>query len=137
MGEVTEGYEVGYGKPPKASQFAQGRSGNPKGRPRGSKNLATLVLKESRQPVRINGPHGARTVSKLQAAIMQLGNKSAQGDLRASRDFLTLVQRSEESAAAGSRGEDVCEADQRTMQNLLRRMAAIQSNDKTPEEKEQ
>jgi hypothetical protein len=131
MDEMKAAYEVGYGKPPKETQFARGRSGNPRGRPKGSKNLATLVLKESRQPVRINGPSGARTVSKLQAAIMQLGNKSAQGDLRASREFLTLVQRSEDSAAAGSRSEGVQEADQRTMQNLLRRMSMLAPNNKT------
>lgn len=133
MDELKADYEVGYGKPPKESQFARGHSGNPRGRPRGSKNLATLVLKESRQPVRINGPSGARTVSKLQAAIMQLGNKSAQGDLRASREFLTLVQRSEDFAAAGSRGEGVQEADQRTMQNLRRRMSMLAPGNKKGE----
>lgn len=133
MDEQQADYEVGYGRPPKETQFARGRSGNPRGRPKGSKNLATLVLKESRQPVRINGPSGVRTVSKLQAAIMQLGNKSAQGDLRASREFLTLVQRSEESAAAGSRTEGVQEADQRTMQNLLRRMSLLAPENKMEE----
>jgi hypothetical protein len=133
MGEANDDYTVGYGKPPKASQFTKGHSGSPKGRPRGSKNLATLVLKESRQPVRINGPSGTRVVSKLHAAIMQLGNKSAQGDLRASREFFTLVQRSEESAAAGARSEGVQEADQRTMQNLLRRMS-MPAPGKKPEE---
>jgi hypothetical protein len=30
-------YVVGHGRPPKATQFAPGKSGNPRGRPRGSR----------------------------------------------------------------------------------------------------
>jgi hypothetical protein len=84
-----------------------------------------VVLKESRQPVRLNGPSGTRTVSKLEAVIMQLGNRSAQGDVRASREFLSLVQRSEESSTGFAGVRDVPEADRRTMQNLLRRMRPL------------
>lgn len=115
-------YEVGHGKPPKSGQFTKGKSGNPKGRPKGSKNLACIVLRESRQPVRVNGPRGTRTVTKLEATVMQLGNKAAQGELRATREFLPLVQRSEEAVSAESVPLVVHESDQRVMQSLRRRM---------------
>jgi hypothetical protein len=132
MAEQDTNYEVGYGKPPKARQFTKGKSGNARGRPKGSKNLTSLILKESRQPVRLNGPRGSKTVTKLEAIVMQLGNKSAQGDLRASRDFLELVQRSEEVSATQPKPDDVHEADKKTMQSLFARMKAMSSDEDTP-----
>ena len=127
MPKDQQEYEVGYGKPPKSGQFAKGSSGNPNGRPKGSKNLACIVLRESRQPVRMNGPRGTRTVTKLEAIVTQLGNKAAQGELRATREFLPLVQRSEEAVNAESAPLVVHELDQRVMQSLRRRMENIES----------
>jgi hypothetical protein len=121
-------YEVGYAKPPKSGQFEKGISGNPKGRPQGSKNLATVVLRESRQLVRVNGPHGSRKVTKLEAATMQLTNKAAQGDLRSQRELFSLVRTSEEATNSGVSPLTSHEMDQQVMQNMLRRMAQISTD---------
>lgn len=127
MADFELPYEVGYGKPPRESRFQKGTSGNAKGRPKGSKNLSAIVLRESRQRVRVNGLRGSRTVTKLEAALMQLGNKSAQGDLRATREFLGLVQRSEESMSPGADKNSIHELDQQVLASLLRRLSKVQT----------
>ena len=136
MHEDDNNYEVGYGKPPKNGQFAKGKSGNPKGRPKGSKNLSTIVMKEMRQPVRLNGPHGSKTVTKLEASVMQVSNKSAQGDMRAFRELVNLVQRSEEDITAQRKPLNLHEVDQKTMQNLLQRMRATSTTQEIHRESE-
>ena len=92
-------YRVGYGKPPKHSQFKKGTSGNKKGRSKGSKNFATLFHQEMRKRVPISENGQRRTISKAEAVIKQLVNKAASGDPKAiqmltnlSREFGDLKQ---------------------------------------------
>jgi hypothetical protein len=85
-------YDVGYGKPPKHTQFTKGRSGNPRGRQRGSKNLATIIDEELTRPVTVV-ENGKRTkISKIQAAIRQVANKAMMADPKALRLVLMLVR---------------------------------------------
>ena len=44
-------YEVGYAKPPAETRFKPGRSGNPRGRPKGSRNKPPQVEKQSLQDI--------------------------------------------------------------------------------------
>jgi Family of unknown function (DUF5681) len=86
------GYEVGYGKPPRHSQFKRGQSGNPRGRPAGSKNLATLVNEALNEPVIVVENGGRRKISKREAIIKQLVNRSAKADWRAIKILLDIVR---------------------------------------------
>jgi hypothetical protein len=125
-------YDVGYGRPPQSGQFTKGRSGNPKGRPKGSKNLATIVLRESLQKVRVNGPGGPRLITKLEATVMQIGNRAAQGDLRSAKELLALVQRSELELNANPTSPTYQELDRRVLENIRRRFSGFDTATKQP-----
>ena len=86
-------YKVGYGKPPKAKQFKRGRSGNPKGRPKGSLNLATDLTAELGEHITVREDGRSRKVSKQRALIKSLMAKALQGDIRATAALLALYAR--------------------------------------------
>ena len=86
-------YKVGYAKPPKASQFKRGESGNPKGRPKGRCNLATDLAAELGEHVTVREDGRARRVSKQRALIKSLMSKALGGDVRATTAFLALYAR--------------------------------------------
>ena len=75
-------YAVGFGKPPRRTRFCKGQSGNPKGRPRCAKNLATLMEKVLKEPVVISENGKRRRITKREALIKQLVNKAIAGDPR-------------------------------------------------------
>jgi hypothetical protein len=88
--------EFGFGKPPKHTQFRKGQSGNPNGRPKGSKNINVLIRKALEEKVTVKGPGGTRSMSKFEAALMQQANKAANGDPKAFREILRLREKVQE-----------------------------------------
>jgi hypothetical protein len=116
------GYPVGYGKPPAHTRFKKGESGNPKGRPKGSLNLATVLVRTLREQVVVNEGGQRKNITKLEAAVKQLANKAASGDLGALRQLFMLVdtveQRSQEAATPMT---SLDAADQEVVQGMLKR----------------
>jgi len=88
------------GNPPKHTQFRKGMSGNPKGRPRGSKNLRTYLMEAARDQVSATIGGKSRKISKIQATAMQLATKAASGDQNAMNKFLDWMDEIESRAAA-------------------------------------
>ncbi len=85
-------YAVGHGKPPKSGQFKPGQSGNPKGRPKGAKNVKTVVQEEALLTVTITEGGKQTRVTKMAALIKSLINKGLGGDHKAAARAMDLMQ---------------------------------------------
>jgi hypothetical protein len=122
MADTDAPHAIGYGKPPKRTQFTKGQSGNPKGRPTGSQNFATLLHKIGRQRVRVTENGGSRHISKFEATMLQLTNKAASGDLKAIRELLCWIRSLEDSEQASARPPVLQEGDNAVMASIIERI---------------
>jgi hypothetical protein len=114
---------VGRGHPPKHTQFPKGKSGNPKGRPKGSKNLSTLLREAADDQVFATIDGEKRKISKLQATTMQLATKAASGDQAAMKQFLEWMDEIEARAAAAKPSQfPLSEADIEVIRATYERM---------------
>jgi replication-associated recombination protein RarA len=82
-------YEIGYRRPPVSGQFKKGQSGNPKGRPKGTRNFLTLLNQELSQSIVVNENGKKKTITRLQAMVKRIVAGALQGDLKA---LLTLIE---------------------------------------------
>jgi hypothetical protein len=75
--------EAGYGKPPKIHQFKPGRSGNPKGRPKGAKNESTILKEVLQHKIPIRGPSGnVRKISVLEGIHRKVAEDALRGNVK-------------------------------------------------------
>src|ERR1700758_1283270 len=108
-------YEVGYGKPPRHTRFEPGRSGNPRGRPPGAKNMKTLLSKALNELVVVTG---RRKVSKREAIVTQLVNRSAKADYKAIQILLGMLRDIERDTDPHSSEPTFTEADRQIIQRI-------------------
>jgi len=117
-------YDVGYGKPPRHTRFKKGQSGNPRGRPSGSKNLATVLSEALNELVIVAENGGRRKITKRQAIITQLVNQSAKADWRATKILLDILQAIESrSEPAPAETSSFSEADEKVLEQLRARFS--------------
>ncbi len=91
-GDAPKNYQVGKGKPPKATQFQPGQSGNPKGRPKGSKNVHQVLSKILNEKITVTESGKKQVVDKLEGAIRVLVNKSFEGKPQSLKLLIDLLK---------------------------------------------
>ena len=123
-------YEIGFCKPPKRAQFKPGQSGNLKGRPKGTLNLATVLERTLREKVIVNKGGKRKTVNKLEAALTQLTDKAASGDLKALQLLTALARSPEERVSQDAEPNSVNdEIDEKVVIGILKRIEATKRED--------
>ena len=118
-GDADRPEDVGYGKPPRASRFKPGKSGNSRGRPPGARGLGAELKAElgERMPVTIN--NRIKRLSKRQIILKTLVAKALKGDIRAAEKLLELVIRAEGFVDVSATRPQLSENDKRLIDLLL------------------
>jgi uncharacterized protein YdaL len=115
-------YEVGYGKPPKATQFKKGQSGNPSGKKKPA-SLEDILKRTLAKQVTVTVDGKKQSLPMMEVIIQALVRKAATGDLAAIK---TVVQ-----AAAAFTDESVAEAtlSPHQLEALKDILATMETND--------
>ncbi len=110
QGILPVSYPVGYGKPPVEHRFRKGKSGNPNGRPKRSKNRSpslkprdqptdALVLEEAYRPVTIREGHKVVELPAIQASIRALAISAMKGSRLSQKALAEIVREIEDRRA--------------------------------------
>jgi hypothetical protein len=81
----------GYGRPPKRTRFQKGRSGNPRGRPKGTKNMTTIIRQELEAPISVQENGRRRIMRRKEALIKGLMADALKGKDRPRKQVLDLA----------------------------------------------
>jgi hypothetical protein len=127
---MSDDQDGSHRDPPRSHRFKPGQSGNPRGRPRGTRNLRTDLtqLLKKHIPVREDGE--TRHISRQEAILLSLYGKGVRGDVRAIMSILTMLMKLEPATASKPDQDEVSQRDQEIIEDYLRRKAAIQAQNK-------
>jgi len=112
--------EIGYGKPPRAHQFKSGQSGNPKGRPKGSKNESTILKEVLSEKISLRQPNGrTRKIPVLEG----IHRKQAEFALKGNTKSAAFILNRYAALVSGElQPEDLSEDDRAVLDAFARRL---------------
>ena len=116
-------YKVGPGRPPLRTRFKKGQSGNPGGR--SAKSLLALLANALNEAVYMTINGRRRRITKREAIVMQMVDKSASADLRATKMLIDLMKEIEQKASVAAPPPEpprLAEADEEVVQHFVARL---------------
>jgi Family of unknown function (DUF5681) len=116
-------YVVGYRRPPRATRFTAGKSGNLKGRPKGSRSVGAVLQDIIRQKIAVTENGKTRRIPALEVMLRRLANDAMRSDPKAIKLLLSLVDRYGDSPEAALRLGDVLADDRVILKQYLQEPA--------------
>ena len=123
MADDEHNYKVGPGRPPLHTRFRKGQSGNPGGRRQ--KNLPVLLADALDEPVFVTIDGERRQITKREAVVHQLVNKSISADLRATKMLFEMMKDAEQKAGVAAPAPEprkLDAADKEVLQQFVERI---------------
>ena len=119
---------VGYGQPPVHTRFQPGKSGNPRGRPKSSKDIQARLKKAAGQKVVVQEGGKQRKVDKLDLAMTQLMNGAAQGKPALLKMALAQIQNAELADPSTTPQDDFADTDREVIALVVSRIRAMEGD---------
>jgi len=122
--------KVGFGRPPAKTRFQPGRSGNPKGRPKGSKNFRTALADELSSTVPVTEQGKRRKLTKRSVIAKQMVNAALAGELKILPMILNADRADEQKQAIAAAAEEfpITPEDEAVMKDIVARILAAHSS---------
>lgn len=112
---------TGYKRPPAASRWEKGQSGNPTGRKRGTANLKTDLIAELSEVIQITEGGNPRRITKQRALLKSLTAGAIKGDPRSANLILNLLARALEDDPPPKANSPVSADDEAILKAFLHR----------------
>ncbi len=117
--------KAGFKHPPKKNQFKPGQSGNPRGRPRGSRNFKTDLLEELYSKIVVTQEGRRRTITRQQALLKQLMVDALRGQPKARHDVITLIMTYDKDIEQELQEDHTSEANRMILERSLARLGYV------------
>ena len=132
-GTAKRDYEVGFGRPPAASRFKPGQSGNPHGRRKGSKNLGQLLVDALSARVTVTEHGRTRRITKQEVIVLGIVNGAARRDPKAIRQLMMLLNQHREGVEPVPATDDQDPHDLAILNDYLKRYGEAPSSESPAE----
>lgn len=111
-------------RPPRKGQFQPGQSGNPRGRPKGSRNIRTHVIELLGAKISVIEGGRSKNIPRAKAIAIQLVNLAAKGDPKGLAAILTLTRESDEAIGQARPSPLMQIEDEEVMKDIIERIRA-------------
>jgi len=113
-------YDIGYGKPPKHTQWKKGQSGNPKGRPRRDLNVSALLATLLVQRIVVRTGKTTTRRTRIEHLVHRLFERALEGDPRLMKMVFDEARKNEECGETDA--PEMGQADREVIEAFIRRL---------------